>query len=513
MTLGLVGLLSACALTPTEEAAGQSSAALDETGTSRIRREVEVLSGARSEACAESLTAAGCRILQSPEERTFSRFASASSSQASLSRATAYVCERFAAAAGVGCDDENRAAGGIRVAMQRFRSNDRDQANIITTIPGTDAGAPSIILGAHHDSTTNDSSAPGAIDNASGIGILLEVVRALRANPNPPRRTVIVAAFAAEEGPTHAEGSDGSRYFVEALGCVANGDSPATSCAARHAAMINLDMLALPRMRRGANGQLVAFPEAARAADHVRLFARPGTEACSSAPAGDSPHQALGRSLSIMAPNSGLAVRTHTTSDRVTNGYARFSDHFSFHEVGIPAVRLIGPEAVDVAALNHTSLDRTSFNAGRYAMSERSEDQVIDWEYLSRAASLVVTVAQSLASGPSAPRLTGFDDRDPAHPRVEWAAAGERATARFVIALRGPANAAGEHAVAHTLYAAGDATSIEIPPGYRTVAIAAASADGTVGPLSSEMLLSRTCADLTPAACTSAFAIGCGGAP
>lgn len=494
---------AACGAAPALEPEATATAAVGEGDLTRLRTEVEVLSGARSEACAAGgLQAPGCRVLRSADERTFSRYAGADSSQARLSRATAYVCERFGAALGVACDADPGA--GPRVVMQRFRSNDRDQANVLSVIPGSEPERPAIVVGAHHDSTTNEGgAAPGAMDNASGVAILLEIARALSAAP--PRATVILAAFAAEEGQTHATGSDGSREYVgrlRAASCDGAGSS-AFPCAARVGAMINLDMLALPRLRR-VGSRLEPFPGGPPPGDHVRLFAKPGTEACASAPVGDSVHQALGRALAVAATESGtgLSVRAGTTADRVTNGFARFSDHFSFHEAGIPAVRLIGPSAVDEAGLNHSPFDRTSRPLGAYEASMADEDQVLDWDYLARAARLVLSLTRSLASGPVVPRV-----RLDAVGTLQWDAV--PGASAYLVALRRGRGAPGEHTIAPGDLLRVSGTQIALPSGYRTAAVAAVGDDGVVGPLSRELLLGAACADLAPPACASPFTADC----
>jgi len=77
-----------------------------------------------------------------------------------------------------------------------------------------------IVIGAHYDHIgfghfgTRDSSTegkihPGADDNASGIAVLLEVAERLSRLKRKPPRTVIFAAFSAEELGLH-----GSRYYV-----------------------------------------------------------------------------------------------------------------------------------------------------------------------------------------------------------------------------------------------------------------------------------------------------------
>ena len=491
----------ACGAAPEDEAEATSTAAVGQGDVARMRVEVEVLSGARSESCAVSgLSSPGCRVLRSADERTFSRYAGSDSSQERLTRATGYVCERFGAALGVPCDVDR--ASGPRVVLQRFRSNDREQANILAIIPGTAPERPVTVVGAHHDSTTDSGPAPGAMDNASGVAILLELARAFATAP--PAGTVVLAAFAAEEGQTHATGSDGSRHYVATLtggGCERSG-AGAMPCASRVGAMLNLDMLALPRLRR-VGARLEPFAGGAPAGDHVRLFAKPGTEACVAAAAGDSVHQALGRALTVAARESGagLAVRAGQTSDRVTNGFARFSDHFSFHEAGIPAVRLIGPQAVDDAGLNHSAFDRTSRPVGAYEASMADADQILDWDYLARASRLVMTFTRSLASGLTGPR-----------PRVDGAVVSWDAVpgaTGYMVALRKPRTDPNEHTVAPGDVLRVTTPQVTVPPGYRTVAVAAIDAGGLVGRLSREVLLGGVCTDLAPPACASPFTADC----
>ncbi len=66
--------------------------------------------------------------------------------------------------------------------------------NVVAELPGTDAGAGILFLGAHHD-TQADSV--GADDNASGVAGLLELARVLA--PLPRTRSVRLISFGAEE--------------------------------------------------------------------------------------------------------------------------------------------------------------------------------------------------------------------------------------------------------------------------------------------------------------------------
>lgn len=102
--------------------------------------------------------------------------------------------------------------------------------NVVGIPPGFDETRPYILLGGHYDS----KNGPGANDNATGVGIILDIARALDARAaNLP---VLVVAFGAEERqptpkrPHHI----GSRRYVADM-----------SAAARRnlVSMINVDMV------------------------------------------------------------------------------------------------------------------------------------------------------------------------------------------------------------------------------------------------------------------------------
>ncbi len=81
----------------------------------------------------------------------------------------------------------------------------RRSRNLVVLKPGESAAR--IVIGAHYDSV---QSGRGAFDNASGVGLLLELARALRDTPTP--YTLVFVAFGAEEA-----GEKGSRHFVAAM--------------------------------------------------------------------------------------------------------------------------------------------------------------------------------------------------------------------------------------------------------------------------------------------------------
>jgi Zn-dependent M28 family amino/carboxypeptidase len=85
-------------------------------------------------------------------------------------------------------------------------------------LPGADPALKNeiIVISAHLDhlgrgsAVNGDSIYNGAHDNAVGVGILLEIARALHVSNTKPRRTILFAAVTAEE-----KGLLGSDYFAQ----------------------------------------------------------------------------------------------------------------------------------------------------------------------------------------------------------------------------------------------------------------------------------------------------------
>ncbi|NAX21637.1 M28 family metallopeptidase [Vibrio sp. V39_P1S14PM300] len=79
-----------------------------------------------------------------------------------------------------------------------------NQKSVVMTITGSEAPDEWIVIGGHLDSTigshTNEQSvAPGADDDASGIAAVTEVIRVLSENNFQPKRSIAFMAYAAEE--------------------------------------------------------------------------------------------------------------------------------------------------------------------------------------------------------------------------------------------------------------------------------------------------------------------------
>jgi len=89
--------------------------------------------------------------------------------------------------------------------------------NILGEIPGTDLADQVVMIGAHFDST---HAGTGATDNATGVAVMMETMRALLATGARPRRTVRIGLWGGEE-----QGLLGSREYVRrAFGDAASGE-------------------------------------------------------------------------------------------------------------------------------------------------------------------------------------------------------------------------------------------------------------------------------------------------
>jgi Zn-dependent M28 family amino/carboxypeptidase len=85
-------------------------------------------------------------------------------------------------------------------------------ANIVGFIPGSVHPERVIVVSAHYDhlGTRDGTLYPGADDNASGVGAMLAIAAHFKANP--PRNTIVFAAFDAEE-----QGLYGAKAFLANL--------------------------------------------------------------------------------------------------------------------------------------------------------------------------------------------------------------------------------------------------------------------------------------------------------
>jgi Zn-dependent M28 family amino/carboxypeptidase len=135
------------------------------------------------------------------------------------------VARKLFAAAGMNADQMIEAAGKrgfksieLPVHLQAHIVSEvrkYDSANVIAMVPGADPSpGGNVLYTAHYDHLGIDPTDPGdkiyngAVDNATGCGILLEMVRAYASAKVPPPRNVYFASVTAEE-----QGLLGSEYL------------------------------------------------------------------------------------------------------------------------------------------------------------------------------------------------------------------------------------------------------------------------------------------------------------
>jgi len=193
----------------------------------------------------------------------------------------------------------------IRIALQST-VREQDTRNVIAKIEGSDAALKSqaVVLSAHWDHlgigmpVNGDQIYNGAVDNATGCGILIELARAWAVLEKKPRRTALFIALTAEEA-----GLRGSEYYA-AHPVVPDGQT---------AAAINFDgFLPLGRMR-----------------DVVVTGAERTT---------------LWPAVERLARQAGLVIRPDPEPEQ---GHFYRSDHFSFARAGVPSFSV--SEGVEVA--------------------------------------------------------------------------------------------------------------------------------------------------------------------
>ena len=95
----------------------------------------------------------------------------------------------------------------IEMEVRNRIGEEREQAaNILGEIAGSDLADEVVMMGAHLDTW---HASPNASDNTSGVAVVLEAARILKAVGAAPRRTIRVALWAGEE-----QGLHGSREYV-----------------------------------------------------------------------------------------------------------------------------------------------------------------------------------------------------------------------------------------------------------------------------------------------------------
>jgi hypothetical protein len=256
--------------------------------------------------------------------------------------------------------------GRARLAGQTMTSR-RQSANVVGILEGSDPKlrGEHLVLTAHLDgvgrgaAVAGDSIYNGAMDNATGIGVMLEVARALQSAKVRPKRSIVFVATTAEE-----RGLLGADYYAE------RPTVPRASIVAN----LNMDM------------PVAAVP--------LRDLVAYGAE-----------HSTLGSVVSRAARAEGYVLTPDPRPDEVI--FVR-SDQYPFVRRGIPALYLdAGEAAIDGSARGRETYD--AFLKDRYHQPSDDLSQPIDYGTLAGLARVNARVVLEVANARERPRWNAGD--------------------------------------------------------------------------------------------------------
>jgi hypothetical protein len=251
-----------------------------------------------------------------------------------------------------------------------------ESTNVVAALAGADPQLKNeyIVVTAHLDhlgrgaAVAGDSTYNGAHDNALGMGILLEMARALNASGARPRRTIVFAALTAEE-----KGLIGSDYLAS------HPPYPLGNLVAN----INIDM----PMMMTPTSDLIARGEQ---------------------------HSTLGLLARNAAAAHGYRLSPDPTPEQVS--FIR-SDQFSFIQYGIPALVLGGgykarDKGVDAEAI------RTDFLKNHYHQPSDQTSLPMDFAGAADLARINLRIVLEVANAPNAPSWKAKDFFSGKFPRT-----------------------------------------------------------------------------------------------
>ncbi len=199
---------------------------------------------------------------------------------------------------------------GYTVEKQVYGVDGREFRNLIAELPGGEKAREIIVVGAHYDSVPD---CPGANDNGTGVAALLAIANAFVGTKHP--RTVRFVAFTNEEPPYFQTESMGSLVYARA--CRERGDTIV--------AMLSLETL----------GYYTDAPESQRFPPSLRgRYPSTGNflALVGNAKSGDL----VAQGAAAFRARSDFPLETAALPGIIPG--VGFSDHWSFWEVGYPAI-------------------------------------------------------------------------------------------------------------------------------------------------------------------------------
>lgn len=302
------------------------------------------------------------------------------------------------------------------------------QYNVVAILPGTDPNAGWLIIGAHYDSVGGaledaTSYAPGAVDNASGVGAVIELARVLSQHQH--RSTILFVAFSAEE--QGRRGSIALASWLEEREISVMG-------------MINIDGI----------GNVDSFTSSINDSE-LRIFSA-GPE--------NSPSRQMARSAELMSFQYSLPLRL-IVEDAIDRE-ARYGDHFSFSERGYPAIRIM------------------QANEEKHNADPTDTIDYIEAGYYQHAVQSILAVILSLVDGPLPPRNIVLRRHDNGLSTLIWEPVG--ASNSYAVALRH----SGSLVYDQMFVTAENSVDWDGFSDYVGIAVAAVGTNGLMGPLALE---------------------------
>lgn len=261
-------------------------------------------------------------------------------------------------------------------------------SNVVTTIQGMDEPNRAYVITGHYDSRVTNimdftSDAPGADDDASGVAVVMELVRILSTRP-PPRATIMLGAVAGEE-----QGLFGANFLAQTL----------RNNSVDVQGMFTNDIVG---SSKADNGVIDAHS--------IRLFAQgiPSTDSASQLATresiggeNDSPARELARFVDTVASNpiTDMNVRIVYRADRFLRG----GDHEPFLSAGFAAARFTEPNENFAHQHQNTRIDpATGLQFGDLI-------EFVDMDFTARVARVNAAAIWSLAQAPGTPKNVKMD--------------------------------------------------------------------------------------------------------